>query len=117
MNIKNPKCHWIYFWAIQPTFRVSEVFPERSERKIWVKALGRAVAGYSLLADVYVFFLTAVGIVLKNFKISFSVLDFGQRGQERIPQIQNSLFVFFMLDQELALQYKNHLVRPGLFLF
>jgi len=44
----------------------------------WIKA----VTGYSLLADVFLFFFpTAVGIVLKNFKISFSVLDFGQRGQ------------------------------------
>lgn len=41
----------------------------------------KAVTGYSLLADVFLFFFpTAVGIVLKNFKISFSVLDFGQRG-------------------------------------
>ena len=43
----------------------------------WIKA----VTGYSLLADVFLFiFSTAVEIVLKNFKISFSVLDFGQRG-------------------------------------
>jgi len=43
----------------------------------WIKAS----TGYSLLADVFLFFFpTAVGIVLKNFQISFSVLDFGQRG-------------------------------------
>jgi len=43
----------------------------------------KAVTGYSLLADVFFFFFffpTAVGIVLKNFQISFSVLDFEQRG-------------------------------------
>jgi len=41
----------------------------------------KAVARYAVLADVFLFFfLTVVGIVLKNFKISFSVLDFGQRG-------------------------------------
>jgi hypothetical protein len=42
----------------------------------------KAVTRYAVLADVFLFFFpTAVGIVLKNFKISFSVLDFGQRGQ------------------------------------
>jgi len=59
----------------------------------WLGKFGRRAA-YSLicdvllrsvanpLADVFLFFFpTAVGIVLKNFKISFSVLDFGQRGQ------------------------------------
>jgi len=41
----------------------------------------KAVTRYTLLADVFLFFFpTAVGIVLKNFQISFSVLDFGQRG-------------------------------------
>ena len=43
----------------------------------WIKA----VTGYSLLADVFLFFFpTAVGIVLKNFQISFPVLGEGQRG-------------------------------------
>ena len=43
----------------------------------WIKA----VTGYSLLADVFLFFFpTVVGIVLKNFQISFSVLGEGQRG-------------------------------------
>jgi len=41
----------------------------------------KAVTRYAVLADVFLFFFsTAVEIVLKNFKISFSVLDFGQRG-------------------------------------
>jgi len=49
--------------------------------KIWVEALERAVTRYAVLADVFLFFFpTAVGIVLKNFKISFSVLGEGQRG-------------------------------------
>jgi len=47
----------------------------------------KAVTGYSLLADVFLFFFpTAVGIVLKNFKISFSVFDFGQRGRGEWPK-------------------------------
>ena len=42
----------------------------------------KAVTRYAVLADVFPFFFpTAVRIVLKNFQISFSVLDFGQRGQ------------------------------------
>jgi len=42
----------------------------------------RAITRYTLLTDVFLFFFSiAVEIVLKNFKISFSVLDFGQRGQ------------------------------------
>ncbi|PIZ77239.1 MAG: hypothetical protein COY04_00350 [Parcubacteria group bacterium CG_4_10_14_0_2_um_filter_7_35_8] len=41
----------------------------------------RTVTRYTLLADVFLFFFpTAVGIVLKNFQISFSVLGEGQRG-------------------------------------
>ncbi|MFH1968546.1 MAG: hypothetical protein ABIJ84_04115, partial [bacterium] len=41
----------------------------------------KAVTRYAVLADVFLFFFpTAVGMVLKNFQISFSVLDFGQRG-------------------------------------
>jgi len=51
----------------------------------WIKA----VTGYSLLADVFLFFFpTAVGIVLKNFKISFSVLDFGQRVRGECPKFK-----------------------------
>ena len=41
----------------------------------------KAVTRYAVLADVFLFFFpTAVGIVLKNFQISFSVLGEGQRG-------------------------------------
>ena len=41
----------------------------------------KAVTRYTLLADVFLFFFpTAVGIVLKIFQISFSVLGEGQRG-------------------------------------
>ena len=47
--------------------------------QIWAKACGgteQAVVAYAVLADVFLFFFpTAVGIVLKNFQISFSVLD------------------------------------------
>jgi putative effector of murein hydrolase LrgA (UPF0299 family) len=46
----------------------------------WIKA----VTGYSLLADVFLFFFpTAVGIVLKNFQISFPffILGRGVRGE------------------------------------
>ena len=48
--------------------RVSEVFRNEVEKNLgggfWIKA----VTGYSLLADVFLFFFpTAVGIVLKNF--------------------------------------------------
>src|SRR3989339_476803 len=66
----------------------------------WIKA----VTGYSLLADVFLFFFpTAVGIVLKNFKISFSVLDFGQRGwgecpKSKTPYWLGSIINFFRLN-------------------
>jgi len=41
----------------------------------------KAVTRYAVLADVFLFFFpTAVGIVLKNFQISFSILGEGQRG-------------------------------------
>jgi len=47
----------------------------------------KAVTRYAVLADVFLFFFpTAVGIVLKNFKISFSVFDFGQRGRGECPK-------------------------------
>ena len=53
--------------------------------QIWVEACGgteQAVTAYAVLADVFLFFCFLVRKpVLKNFKISFSVLDFGQRGQ------------------------------------
>jgi len=54
----------------------------------WIKA----VTGYSLLADVFLFFFpTAVGIVLKNFQISFSFLGEGQRGIKGVnARAQNS---------------------------
>jgi len=58
----------------------------------------RAVTGYTLLADVLLFFFpTAVGIVLKNFKISFFVLGEGQRGIKGVnARAQNSLlFIWF----------------------
>jgi len=43
--------------------------------------LEKTVTGYSLLAEIFLFFFpTAVGIVLKKFQISFSVLGEGQRG-------------------------------------
>jgi len=81
LPIKIP-CYQKKNFELRITFCVSEVFLERSERKIWVEARRRRTAtGYALLADVFLFFFpTAVGIVLKNFQISFSVLDFGQRG-------------------------------------
>jgi len=42
----------------------------------------KAVTRYAVLADVFLFFCFLIRkLVLKNFKISFSVLDFGQRGQ------------------------------------
>jgi len=41
----------------------------------------KAVTRYAVLADVFLFFFpTAVGIILKNFQISFSVLDFWAEG-------------------------------------
>jgi len=48
-----------------------------------------------VLADVFLFFFpTAVGIVLKNFKISFSVLDFGQRGGGECQKIKTPYYCF-----------------------
>jgi len=54
--------------------------------------LEKAVTRYAVLADVFLFFFpTAVGIVLKNFKISFSVLGEGQRGIKGVnARAQNS---------------------------
>ena len=44
----------------------------------WIKA----VTGYSLLANVFLFFFPiAVEIVFKNFKISFSQFEGGGRGE------------------------------------
>jgi len=58
----------------------------------WIKA----VTGYSLLADVFLFFFpTEVGIVLKNFQISFSVLDFGQRGRGECPKSKTLFLIPF----------------------
>ncbi len=64
--------------------------------KIWVEARRRrTVTRYAVLADVFLFFFpTAVGIVLKNFKISFSVLDFGQRGRGECPKYKTPYFFF-----------------------
>jgi len=46
-----------------------------------------------VLADVFLFFFpTAVGIVLKNFKISFSVLGKGQRGRGECPKSKTPYF-------------------------
>ncbi|PJA87070.1 MAG: hypothetical protein CO141_01450 [Candidatus Moranbacteria bacterium CG_4_9_14_3_um_filter_42_9] len=60
---------------------------------LWIKA----VTGYSLLADVFLFFFpTAVGIVLKNFKISFFVLGEGQKGNKGVnAQNQKLLIICF----------------------
>jgi len=58
--------------------------PKAYQWQIWAEACGgteQAVTAYAVLADVFLFFFpTAVGIVLKNFQISFSVLGEGQRG-------------------------------------
>jgi hypothetical protein len=63
------------------------MFYEAKRSKIWVEALERAVTRYAVLADVFLFFFpTAVGIVLKNFKISFSVLDFGRGVRGECPK-------------------------------
>jgi len=41
----------------------------------------KAATRYAVLADVFLFFCFLIRkLVLKNFKISFSVFDFGQRG-------------------------------------
>ena len=61
--------------------RISDVLRSVAEQNMGGGFCIKAVTRYTLLADVFLFFFpTAVGIVLKNFKISFSVLDFGQRG-------------------------------------
>ncbi|TRZ78678.1 hypothetical protein D4R87_00065 [bacterium] len=62
-------------------FCISDVLWSVAEQNMGGGFCIKAVTRYTLLADVFLFFFpTAVGIVLKNFKISFSVLDFGQRG-------------------------------------
>ncbi|HBU06930.1 MAG TPA: hypothetical protein DEB09_02510, partial [Candidatus Magasanikbacteria bacterium] len=61
--------------------RISDVLRSVAEQNMGGGFCIKAVTRYTLLADVFLFFFpTAVGIVLKNFQISFSVLDFGQRG-------------------------------------
>ena len=46
----------------------------------------KTVTRYVVLADVFLFFFpTVVGIVLKNFQISFSVLGEGQKGRGECP--------------------------------
>jgi len=58
---------------------ISDVLRSVAEQNMGGGFCIKAVTRYTLLADVFLFFPTAVGVVLKNFKISFSVLDFGQR--------------------------------------
>jgi len=56
----------------------------------------KAVTRYTLLADVFLFFFpTTVGIVLKNFQISFSVLGEGQRGIKGVNARSPKLLILF----------------------
>ena len=53
-------------------------------RSIWVK---RSETIYAVLDDAFLFFCFLIRkLFLKNFQISFSVFDFGQRGRGECPK-------------------------------
>jgi len=75
----------------------------------------KAVTRYTLLADVFLFFFpTAVGIVLKNFQISFSVLGEGQRGIKGVnARAQNTLlFIWFLHYKQILKASQIKIILP-----
>lgn len=71
---------------------------------------------YTLFKKYFSFNFILTGFLFNNYKFVFLFWILGRGVRGECPKSKTP-YPLFMLYQELALQYKNHLVRPDLFLF